>query len=131
MARLEIVGIDKVMGDLNQQGGRLRPIIEEALRRSADVLREQLIAEEMDSFKAPTGELGRNIEISPVGHAAGASIIDVYADGIYTGTRGSPRSAGMIGALVENKHKNPWQKRARKKSAKRINAIIADALKGE
>ena len=131
MARLKVDGLDQVMGDLNRREGRLHSIITEALNKSAEVLKEQLLDEEADSFVDPSGELGDTLVISPVGHAAGASIIDVYADGTYVGRRGKPRRAGMVAAMVEYKHKNPWNARARRKSSKRINSIIADALRGE
>ena len=131
MAKITIDGLDQIMGGLNRKGGRLRGVITEALQMSAKALTEQLKKEDMSSFRAPTGELGGHLTTSPVGHAAGASMIDVYAKGNYIGVRGAPRRAGLVAAMVENKHKNPWNARAMKRSEKRINAIIAETLRGE
>ena len=60
MARLEITGIDGLLGDLTRAGSRLRPMIEEALRQSGEALAEEVLAQE-ERFKAPTGKLGESI----------------------------------------------------------------------
>lgn len=138
MAQIVIDGLDQVMGELNARASALRPIIEEALRRSADVLREELLAQER-KFKAPTGELGRTITASLVGHAQGASMIDVYyaGDG-YFGARGggekkgetAPRRAAFVATMQENKNRNPFNARARKIAQPRINTIVEEMLAG-
>ena len=132
MATFKVDGIDEVMAALNQAGSELRPIIEEALMQSAEVVREAMVAEEMSSFKAPSGELGGYIHVGPVWHNTGDSAINAYIRGDgYVGVRGKARSAGMVAGLVVTKHGNPWVKRAMSKSRKRVNAIIVEALGGE
>lgn len=127
MAYLEITGIDGLMSRLNQSGSALRPIIRDALKLSAEELSEELLRQE-ERFKEPTYELGETITISGVGHAASASFIDVLYQGTYTGARGSPRRAGLVAAMQEYKNKNPFNKRARKKAAPRINTIITEMI---
>ena len=132
MATFKVDGIDDVMAVLNQAGSELRPIIEEALRQSAEVVREKMVAEEMNSFKAPSGELGGFIHVGPVWHNSSDSAINAYIRGDgYVGVRGKARRAGMVAGLVQNKHGNPWVKRAMSKSRKRVNAIIMEALGGD
>ena len=131
MATFKVDGIDDVMAAIDRAGSELRPIIEEALRQSAEVVREAMVAEEMGSFKAPSGELGGFIRVGPVWHNSSDSAINAYIRGDgYVGVRGSARSAGMVAGLVQNKHGNPWVKRAMTKSRKRVNAIIMEALGG-
>lgn len=132
MATFKVDGIDDVMAAIDRAGSGLRPIIEEALRQSAEVVREAMVAEEMSSFKAPSGELGSYIRVGPVWHNSSDSAINAYIRGDgYIGVRGSARSAGMVAGLVQNKHGNPWVKRAMTKSRKRVNSIIMEALGGE
>lgn len=127
MAYIEITGIDGLMSRLNQSGSMLRPIIREALVMSAEELKGELLEQEK-RFKKPTGELGQMITLSGVGHAASASLIDVFYKGDYVGARGSPRRAGFVAAMQEYKNKNPFNKRARKKAAPRINTIITEMI---
>ena len=132
MATFKVDGIDDVMAAIDRAGSGLRPIIEEALRQSAEVVREAMVAEEMSSFNAPSGELGSYIRVGPVWHNSSDSAINAYIRGDgYIGVRGSARSAGMVAGLVQNKHGNPWVKRAMTKSRKRVNSIIMEALGGE
>ena len=131
MATFKLDGIDDVMAAIDRAGSGLRPIIEEALKQSAEVVREAMVAEEMSSFKAPSGELGGFIRVGPVWHNSSDSAINAYIRGDgYVGVRGSARSAGMVAGLVQNKHGNPWVKRAMTKSRKRVNSIIMEALGG-
>lgn len=131
MATFKLDGIDDVMAAIDRAGSGLRPIIEEALTQSAEVVREAMVAEEMGSFKAPSGELGGFIRVGPVWHNSSDSAINAYIRGDgYVGVRGSARSAGMVAGLVQNKHGNPWVKRAMTKSRKRVNTIIVEALGG-
>ena len=131
MATFKLDGIDDVMAAIDRAGSGLRPIIEEALRQSAEVVREAMVAEEMGSFKAPSGELGSYIRVGPVWHNSSDSAINAYIRGDgYVGVRGSARSAGMVAGLVQTKHHNPWVKRAMTKSRKRVNSIIMEALGG-
>ena len=131
MATFKLDGIDDVMAAIDRAGSGLRPIIEEALTQSAEVVRETMVAEEMSSFKAPSGELGGFIRVGPVWHNSSDSAINAYIRGDgYVGVRGSARSAGMVAGLVQTKHHNPWVKRAMTKSRKRVNTIIVEALGG-
>ena len=132
MATFKVDGIDDVMAAIDRAGSELRPIIEEALRQSAEVVREAMVAEEMGSFKAPSGELGGFIRVGPVWHNSSDSAINAYIRGDgYVGVRGSARGAGMVAGLVQNRHGDPWVKRAMTKSRKRVNSIIMEALGGE
>ena len=132
MATFKLDGIDDVMAAIDRAGSGLRPIIEEARKQSAEVVREAMVAEEMSSFTAPRGELGSYIRVGPVWHNSSDSAINAYIRGDgYVGVRGSARSAGMVAGLVQNKHGNPWVKRAMTKSRKRVNSIIMEALGGE
>lgn len=129
MATFKVTGIDDVMAQINQAESRLRPIIEEALQKSAEVVRAAMVAEEMGSFKEPSGELGGFIHVGPVWHNSSDSAINAYIRGDgYVGVRGRARSAGMVAGLVQTKHKNPWVKRAMAKSRKQVNSIILEAL---
>lgn len=128
MPRLEITGIDELMAGLNQQGGAMHSRIVRALELSADALQQALVAEEKGSFKEPTGELGETLASDQVVNGASASWVEVYARGSYKGKRGKPRRAGLVAGMVEYKHNNPWNRRARSKSKKRINSIIAQEL---
>lgn len=131
MAKITIDGLDQVMAGLNQRGSALRPIIEEALQGSAEVVHEQMLDEEAASFKDPSGELGEFITDGYVWHNSSCSTIAVYFKGDdYRGRRGSPRRSGLVAAMVEYKHKNPWVRRSMTKSKKRVNSIIMEALSG-
>lgn len=135
MARLEITGIDGLMGDLTRAGSQLRPVIEEALRQSGEALAEEVLAQEA-RFKAPTGKLGESIVLTDVWHRGDASGIYLNYEGMYEGGRGGNERAGaargrraaFVAAMQEYQNKRPFNKRARKKAAPRINAIIAEVL---
>lgn len=134
MARLEITGIDGLMARYNAAGSRLRPMIEDALKKSGEILREEILLQE-DRFKAPTGELGRSIVLTPPWHFGDASGIYQDYKGTYQGARGggekagsSTRRAGFVAAMQEHKNGRPFNRRARNKAAPRINAIIEDAV---
>ena len=43
MARLEITGVDGLMARWNRACAQLRPVIEDALRQSGEVLAEELL----------------------------------------------------------------------------------------
>ncbi len=132
MARVTIDGIDQLMAGLNQRGSALRPIIEEALTESATVVHERMLDEEASSFKDPSGELGEFITDGGVWHGMSSSMITVYFKGDdYKGRRGKPRRSGLVAAMVEHKHKNPWVRRSMTKSKKRVNSIIGEALSGK
>lgn len=134
MARLEVLGVDQLMARVNRAGSMMRPIIEEALRQSAEELRKELLAQE-SRFKHPSGALGRSIEISAPWHFGNAS--GIYQDyvGTYTGPGGggekagaSGRRAAFVAAMQEYQNGNPFNNRARNKAATRINAIINEAV---
>lgn len=135
MARLEITGIDGLMGDLTRAGSQLRPVIEEALKQSGEALAEEVLAQE-ERFKAPTGRLGESITLSDVWHRGDASGVYMNYEGMYEGGRGGNERAGASGgrraafvaAMQEYQNKRPFNRRARKKAEPRINAIIAEAL---
>ena len=135
MSRIEIQGIDGLMARFNQASSELRPIVEEALAKSGEALAEELLAQEK-RFKDPTGELGRTIEISRVWHFDDASGVYQNYVGNYIGRRGGNekagaargRRAGFVAAMQEHQNKRPFNKRARKKAAPRINAIIVEAV---
>ena len=135
MSRIEIQGIDGLMARFNQASSELRPIIEEALRESGEALAEELLAQE-DRFKKPTGELGLSIAITDPWHHGSASGVYQNYVGNYVGKRGGNEGAGRSGgrraafvaAMQEYKNKRPFNKRARKKAAQRINAIIDEAV---
>lgn len=135
MARLEIAGVDDLIGDLTRAGSQMRPIIEEALRASGEVLTEELLKQER-RFKDPTGELGERIVITDPWHHGSASGVYQNYEGIYMGRRGGNEGAGFAGgrraafvaAMQEYKNKRPFNKRARQHAAKRINTIITEAV---
>lgn len=135
MSRIEIQGIDGLMARFNQASSELRPIVEEALKESGEALAEELLKQE-DRFKKPTGELGLSISItSPWHHGSASGVYQNYV-GNYVGKRGGNEGAGrrggrraaFVAAMQEYKNKRPFNKRARKKAAPRINAIIDEAL---
>lgn len=135
MSRLEITGLDGLMARYNQAGSVLRPIVEEALRESGEALAEELLAQEA-RFKDPTGELGESIVITKPWHRGSASGVYQNYEGMYAGRRGGNEGAGRSGgrraafvaAMQEYQNKRPFNKRARKKAAPRINAIITEAI---
>lgn len=138
MARLKIDGIDGVMAEVAGRSERIRPIIAEALTQSAGVLGDALRSEAKSSFKAPSGLLAGKIEPTDVWHMASASGLYVYPQGYYNGVRGSyARRAAEVAFVLEYgrggsrpMEPNPWNKRAMRKSTKRINSIIVDELGG-
>lgn len=135
MARLEITGIDGLMGDLTRAGSQLRPVIEEALKQSGEALAEEVLAQE-ERFKAPTGRLGESIVLTDVWHRGSASGVYMNYEGMYEGGRGGNERAGaargrraaFVAAMQEYQNKRPFNRRARKKAEPRINAIIAEVL---
>lgn len=135
MSRIEITGIDGLMARFNQASSELRPIVEEALKESGEALAEELLAQEK-RFKDPTDELGLSISITSPWHHGSASGVHQNYVGNYVGKRGGNEGAGrrggrraaFVAAMQEYKNKHPFNKRARKKAAPRINAIIDEAL---
>lgn len=135
MSRIEIQGIDGLMARYNQASSELRPMVEEALRQSGEALAEELLAQEK-RFKEPTDELGRSITLTDPWHRGSASGVYQNYTGPYIGKRGGNEGAGLSGgrraafvaAMQEYKNKRPFNKRARKKAAPRINAIIDEAV---
>lgn len=135
MSRIEIEGIDGLMARYNQAGAQLRPIVEEALRQSGEALAEELLNQEK-RFKDPTGELGLSITITDPWHRGSASGVFQNYVGDYVGKRGGNEKAGsgrgrraaFVAAMQEYKNKKPFNKRARRKAAPRINQIITEAV---
>lgn len=135
MSRIEIQGIDGLMARFNQASSGLRPIIEEALRESGEALAEELLAQEK-RFKNPTGELGLSITLTDPWHHGSASGVYQNYTGSYIGARGGNEGAGrgggrraaFVAAMQEFQNKRPFNKRARRKAAPRINAIIEEAV---
>jgi len=138
MARLKIDGIDGVMAEVVRRSERIRPIIAEALEQGAGVLADKLRDEAQSSFKEPSGLLANKIEPTSVWHVNNASGVFVYPQGLYNGVRGSyARRAAEVAFVLEYgrggarpMEPNPWNKRAMRKSSKRINSIIVDELGG-
>ncbi len=129
MATFKVDGIDDLMIQIDRAGSGMRPRIDDALTRSAEVVHQAMIDEEMGSFKSPTGELGRFVQVGPVWHNSSDAAINVFIRGdSYVGVRGRARSAGMVAGLQQTKHNNPWIRRANTKSRKQVRAIIAEAL---
>lgn len=137
MARLEIDGIDGVMGEMNRAESALRPLIEEALRQSGEVLAEEVLAQEA-RFKAPTGKLGESIALTDVWHHGSASGVYMNYEGMYEGGRGgnekagaaSGRRAAFVAAMQEYTNKRKFNQKAMKKAEPRINTIIAEVIGG-
>jgi len=135
MSRIEIQGIDGLMARYNQASSQLRPMVEEALRQSGEALAEELLRQE-DRLKEPTHELGLTISITDPWHHGSASGVYQNYVGNYVGKRGGNEGAGRSGgrraafvaAMQEYTNKRPFNKRARKKAAPRINAIIEEAV---
>lgn len=129
MAYIEITGIDEVMARLADEESDFRGRVTRALEMAAGELREQLQREEQSSFVAPTGELGATIGWDGVSFGVGAARISVYAKGSYKGSRGgTARRAGLVAAMVEYRHGNPWNRRAREAGEGRINSILQEML---
>ena len=137
MARFLYDGYDDVIRETERAGEEMRGRIERALKMSADVLVEALKTEERETFKAPTGEMGRILAETPVTTvSSNYSQTVVYPGGDYVGIRGKPRRAATIAFVLEagiseRLDANPWNARADKKARKRINTIIEDTLRGE
>lgn len=136
MARFVYEGYDQVIGQADRAGEEMHARVERALRMSADILVQELQREEKDTFKAPTGEMGRIIEESPeITVASDYSQVIVYPKGDYTGIRGRPRRAATIAFVLEagrpgHLEPNPWNARAARAAKKRINSIIEETLRG-
>jgi len=136
MARFVYEGYDEVIRQTGEGGEQLKERIERALRLSADVLIEELKRQERDTFKAPTGEMGRILEQSPeLTVSSGLSQVIVYPNGDYTGIRGRPRRAATIAFVLESGRPghlaaNPWNARADRAAKKRINSIVEQTLRG-
>lgn len=136
MARFVYDGYDQVIQQADRAGEEMHARVERALRMSADVLVEELKRQERDTFKAPTGEMGRILEESPeLTVSSDYSQVIVYPKGDYTGTRGRPRRAATIAFVLEagrpgHLEPNPWNARAARAAKKRINSIIEETLRG-
>ena len=136
MARFVYEGYDDVIRQADRAGEEMHARVERALRMSADVLVEELKRQERDTFKAPTGEMGRILEESPeLTVSSDYSQVIVYPKGDYTGTRGRPRRAATIAFVLEagrpgHLEPNPWNARAARAAKKRINSIIEETLRG-
>ena len=136
MARFVYEGYDQVIRQADQDGERLQERVERALRLSADVLVEELKRQERDTFKAPSGEMGRILDASPeLTVSSDYSQVIVYPNGDYTGIRGRPRRAATIAFVLEagrpgHLQANPWNARADRAARKRINSIIEQTLRG-
>lgn len=129
MARMIIEGDDGLITRLGREASGFRGKVTRAMGMAAGELREQLKREESGTFNAPTGELGRTIGWKDVQFRRGGAEIDVYPLGSYKGSRGTkPRRAALVGAMVEYKHKNPWNARARDAALPRINSILLEQL---
>jgi len=128
MAHIEIDGLDTLMSRLADRESGFGERAKRALELAAGELREQLRREEEQSFVDPSGELGKKLVWDAPYMVAGAVIIEVYAKGSYKGRRGKARRAGLVAAMVEYKHGNPWNARAREASRERINSIFAQEL---
>ena len=137
MARFMIDGMDDVMSVYTRKGQRSRTIVEDALKKSANTLKERLQREVKSSLKAPSGELGRTIGWDKIWHMNSASGVYVYPQGNYTGVRGTKvRRAAEVGFVIEHgrggvrpMEPNPWNARGARKERKRINTIITEELK--
>jgi len=136
MARFVYDGYDEVIGQADRAGEELHGRVERALKLSADILIEELKRQERDTFKAPTGEMGRILEETPeLTVSSDYSQVVVYPKGNYTGIRGRPRRAATIAYVLESGRPghlepNPWNARADRAAKKRINGIIEQTLRG-
>jgi len=136
MARFVYEGYDDVIQQADRAGEEMHARVERALRMSADVLVEELKRQERDTFKGPTGEMGRILEESPeLTVSSDYSQVIVYPKGDYTGIRGRPRRAATIAFVLEagrpgHLEPNPWNARAARAAKKRINSIIEETLRG-
>ena len=134
MAKITFAGYDELIRANDARGRMLRERIAKALRLSAETIVSALQREERESFKAPSGEMGRILEASPeYAYGAAQSSVDVYPGGDYTGVRGKPRRAATIAFVLEHGHgdqpANPWNRRAASASKRRVNAIIEETLR--
>ena len=136
MARFVDEGYDAVIQQADRAGEEMHARVERALRMSADILVEELKRQERDTFKAPTGEMGRILEESPeLTVSSDYSQVVVYPKGDYTGIRGKPRRAATIAFVLEagrpgHLAANPWNARADRAAKKRINTIVEQTLRG-
>lgn len=137
MARFSYEGYDEIIRQTERAGGELHKRIERALKLSAELLVEALKAEEKNSFKAPSGEMGEILTRSPeITISSDYSMAEVYPRGDYVGIRGRPRRAATIAFVLENGkpghlEANPWNARASKNARKRINSIVNESLRGD
>jgi hypothetical protein len=136
MARFVYEGYDEVIRQADRAGEEMHGRVERALKLSADILIEELKRQERDTFKAPTGEMGRILEKTPeLTVSSDYSQVIVYPKGDYTGIRGKPRRAATIAFVLESGRPghlepNPWNARADRAAKKRINGIIEQTLRG-
>lgn len=136
MARMVYEGYDEVIRQADAAGEDMHRRVERALQLSADVLVEALQREERDSFKAPTGEMGRILEESPeITVSSDYSQVVVYPKGDYVGSRGRARRAATIAFVLESgrpghQEANPWNARAARSAKKKINSVIEETLRG-
>ena len=136
MARFVYEGYDAVIQQADRAGEEMHARVERALRMSADILVEELQRQERDTFKAPTGEMGRILEETPeLTVSSDYSQVVVYPKGDYTGTRGKPRRAATIAFVLESGRPghldpNPWNARADRAAKKRGNTIVEQTLRG-
>ena len=136
MARFVYEGYDQVIQQADRAGEEMHGRIERALRLSAEAMVEALQEEERNTFKAPTGEMGRILAETPV-YTVSSSLAQavVYPGGDYTGIRGRPRRAATIAFVLESGRPghlaaNPWNARASRKAKRRINSIVEETLRG-
>lgn len=129
MAYIEVTGFRNVMARLADEENGFRGRVTKALELAAGELREQLWKEEATTFIAPTGELGETIGWGRTMFYTSSAQILVNFKGNYHGRRAQePRRAGFVAAMVEYKHNNPWNRRAREAAAPRINSILQEQL---
>lgn len=149
MAKLEIAGIDGILVKLEKRDRTLTARMDKALTLAAEHVQAAIRKDAAKSFKQPTGELAGLVAPGPVWHYDNRSVVSVWAKGTYTGKRGRPRRAAMIGALIQygvppyimhggmykgalrgRQEKNPWYTRSLKASGKAVNSIIEEVMNG-
>ena len=137
MAQYKYEGYDEVIRQADSAGAEMHRRMERAAHLAAEELIRALKDEERNTFKAPTGEMGRILEETPV-YTVSSDYTEavVYPGGDYTGIRGRPRRAATIAFVLENGRPehvdpNPWNARAARKARKRIDGIIEQTLRGD
>lgn len=134
MARMEITGFDELINTMQTRADGTDARIDRALTLAGAALRAELVRQEMSTFKAPSGELGSLIPEHQEIHRDGSEVyVEVYPTGRYLGTRArQTRRAEEIAFVLEYGHgnvaANPWNKRARKKSQRRVEQLVREAL---